>query len=59
MFGRLWFVGTVAWAVLFFVIVGRYSGGASLERGPLIMTLVIGLAPLTIGFSCAAIRARR
>jgi hypothetical protein len=59
MVGRLWFVATVGWAVLFFVIVGRYAGGTALARGPLIATLVIGLAPLTIGFSCVAVRARR
>ena len=59
MVGRLWFVATVGWAVFFFVIVGRFSGGAALDRGPLIATLAIGLAPLTVGFGRAAVRARR
>jgi hypothetical protein len=59
MIGRLWFVATVGWAVLFFAIVGRYSGGTALEGGKLIGTLAIGLIPLTIGFGCAAVRTRR
>jgi hypothetical protein len=59
MIGRLWFVATVGWAVLFFALVGRYSGGAALEGGKLIATLAIGLVPLTIGFSYTAVRTRR
>jgi len=49
MIGRLWFEASVGWAVLFFVIIARYSKGIVLERGALVATLAIGLAPLVIG----------